>query len=483
MTVRDTGRPSVWIERGSETIGSAVESAAVAQGMRSGRWRRSLTAPLVAAMVVAPLATVGAARAGVPVSACGPGHAVAGWVARHAAPLRTTSPTGPVGELAPLRGWIGNAAVVGLGESVHGAADELMLKHRVVRFLVERMGFRSIAWEEDWTMGLRLDRYLRTGRGDLAALVAQMSPQWPSREVADVLRWLRTYNVSHTDQVRFVGVDFYLVQPLAYDAVAAYVAHAAPRQLSAAQTHLRAIRPTTPDLFAYIRRFQQLPADDKRAHVRHARQLYRLVSRIPHRRGDRAHMLAVHHAQQILSFYMYYTLMGDAPNVYRDAQAAQNLDWWRRYTGGQKIIYWAASPHVAADRHIRIHTPGRPDLRFASVGWYLRHWYGHRYQAIGFSFDHGSISGGQQTITAPPPAPGWYEQPLGAVCYQQFMLNLHTPAPCAVRRWLQAPVKTRAPDAGPNAYVTGTSLGAWFDIIIHRQHVTPAHTLAAVRDG
>jgi hypothetical protein len=40
-----------------------------------------------------------------------------------------------------------------------------------MRLLVERMGFRSVAWEEDWTTGLQIDQYIRTGKGDLDALV------------------------------------------------------------------------------------------------------------------------------------------------------------------------------------------------------------------------------------------------------------------------------------------------------------------------
>ena len=63
---------------------------------------------------------------------------------------------------------IGRASVVGLGESVHGTAQETTLKFRVLRLLVQQMGFRSLAWEEDWTLGRRLDAYIRGGQGDLA---------------------------------------------------------------------------------------------------------------------------------------------------------------------------------------------------------------------------------------------------------------------------------------------------------------------------
>jgi erythromycin esterase-like protein len=80
---------------------------------------------------------------------------------REAALLNTVDPAAPFGDLVALRRSIGDAAIVGLGESTHGATQEITLKHRTLRLLVERMGFRSIAWEEDWTTGLQINQYIR----------------------------------------------------------------------------------------------------------------------------------------------------------------------------------------------------------------------------------------------------------------------------------------------------------------------------------
>jgi erythromycin esterase len=56
----------------------------------------------------------------------------------------------------------------------------------------------------------------------------------------------------------------------------------------------------------------------------------------------------------------------------------------------------------------------------------------------------------------------------------QFTVDLCTPAPTPVRRWLHAPVKARGlPDAGQDSYMAGGTLAQWFDVIIHRQVVTP----------
>ena len=93
-------------------------------------------------------------------------------------PLATTDPTGSLDDLDPLRRSIGAATVVGLGETAHGAAEETTSKHRMLRFLVERLGFRTVTWEEDWSTGLEVDAYIHGGPQDLGRLVSSMSPQY-----------------------------------------------------------------------------------------------------------------------------------------------------------------------------------------------------------------------------------------------------------------------------------------------------------------
>jgi len=430
-------------------------------------WRR-LLAPAVG--VVAMLAGM------LPANAEARPQALTGWIRDNTAPLDTVDPAAPLGDLLPLRRSIGDAEIVGLGESTHGAAEELTLKHRLLRLLVERMGFRSIAWEEDWTTGLRINEYLQTGRGDLHALMRQMSPQWQDRQVADVLAWLRDYNAGHADKVRFVGVEYYLLRALAYDAVEHYVAGAAPGRLPELRRHLRVIRPTTSDMFAYVGWY--LGVADKAPYLRHAHRVYRLVKGVPHRPGDRSHALALHHARQIVSFYEHYALPQPPASdslVYRDAHAAQNLRWWQRYSG-DKIAYWGASAHTASAPRLRIAVPPDPDWRYPTAGSYLRRWYGRRYVSIGVTFDHGTVSlGPGQTVALPPPAPGWFERPLGRVGLDQFALDLRRPAPAPVRSWLAAPIRTRGlPDRGPGSSMSGGSLAQWFDLVVHRQRLTPA---------
>ncbi|MGH3467056.1 MAG: erythromycin esterase family protein [Thermocrispum sp.] len=90
----------------------------------------------------------------------------------------------------------------------------ILLMRRAVEFLVEERGFRSLAWDEDWTLGVQINDYIHGQRDDRDALVAQMaSPGWRTEEVAGILSWLREYNRDHEDDVDFVGVEYFATWP------------------------------------------------------------------------------------------------------------------------------------------------------------------------------------------------------------------------------------------------------------------------------
>ena len=300
-----------------------------------------------------------------------------------------------------------------------------------------------------------------------------MSPQWQSHEVADVLRWLRQYNVRHVDDVRFFGVEYYFTRRAAYDAVEDYVAQVAPDRLAELRRHLNVIRPFTTDKFAYVDWYWNRP--NKRPYIRHAHAVLDLLRDLRPGRSERAHQVALHHARQIVSFYEHYDLSVADSNVYREPHAARNLRWWQRFSD-HKVAYWAASPHTANAPDLQIVQPEGEDMRFASAGSYLRRWYGDQYLSIGFTFDHGTVSlGPGATADLPPPRPAWFEQPLGDVRFAQFALDLRGHAPRPVRKWLRHPIETRGlADSGPGGYMTGGSLAQWFDLIVHRQTVSPS---------
>ena len=134
--------------------------------------------------------------------------AVRAWIRANAQPLTTTDPDAPLTDLEPLTALVGEATVVGLGRPAHGSHELSTLTHRIFRFLVEELGFRSLAVEESWTTGRAIDDHLLTGTGDLEALLAGAQPQYRTEEMRSVLSWMRARNERHpADPLRFVGLD------------------------------------------------------------------------------------------------------------------------------------------------------------------------------------------------------------------------------------------------------------------------------------
>src|SRR5687767_7578600 len=64
--------------------------------------------------------------------------------------LTGISPTLPVADLEPLRGIVGDARFVALGESTHTSEGYYQAKARVIRFMIEHMGFRVVTFENPW---------------------------------------------------------------------------------------------------------------------------------------------------------------------------------------------------------------------------------------------------------------------------------------------------------------------------------------------
>ncbi|MEV0346619.1 erythromycin esterase family protein [Nonomuraea sp. NPDC050680] len=131
----------------------------------------------------------------------------AAWINRHAHPLTTLDPGGPLPDLRPLRDIVRDASIVALGASTRQAHELSVSAHRMARFLVEELGFRSLALEGDDPARVGLDDYVRTGKGDPRASLADARAFWRTGEILDLVHWMRAYNEDHPDDpVRFAGV-------------------------------------------------------------------------------------------------------------------------------------------------------------------------------------------------------------------------------------------------------------------------------------
>ncbi|MFB4320210.1 erythromycin esterase family protein [Actinomadura sp. 21ATH] len=396
----------------------------------------------------------------------GGGRAAARWIAARARPLDAPTAAAPLTDLEPLRGLAGGAAVVGMGAVTRGAHEVSVLQHRTARFLVEELGFRTLALEEDWTTGLALDAYARTGEGDPHDLLTRMWLPWRTQEMLDVLLWMRAFNERHpVDPVRFLGLDLTATGPIAYDAVTDHVRDTAPERLPELDAHYAPLRPAGA-IDDHVGRYRALA--DKDPYIEHARRAYDLVAALPPAPGRAA---ARKHAQAIVDFHLFHSRPVMEALPYVERRFAENLLQWHEETGS-RIAYWGGAAHAAPAGG------GRPN-----AGGHLRRALGGGYLSIGFTFGRGAVHRG---VPVPPPPADFADAVLDeAAPAAHYLADLRAPEDPAAAAWLTAPARIRVigpgyrPEDDPDHHVSGASPGTRYDVAVHSREVTPSRPAPA----
>jgi erythromycin esterase len=122
-------------------------------------------------------------------------NAFSKWAAAHAVPLTTIEPSEDFSDLLPLKSAIGSARVVALGEPTHGAHEPLAFRNRLIRFLVEQMGFTAIALETGFTESAFADTFVGGGPGDVQSAIRTGAINRYA-ENAELIQWLRDRNAA-----------------------------------------------------------------------------------------------------------------------------------------------------------------------------------------------------------------------------------------------------------------------------------------------
>ncbi|MCA1217781.1 erythromycin esterase family protein [Streptomyces sp. 8L] len=419
----------------------------------------------------------------------GPPEEQALRAARHAAhPLRTTEPDGDLGDLRPLGRMVGDAKVVGLGEATHSSHQFFTLKHRVLRYLVAHKGFRTFALETSWSTGLRLDRYVRTGKGDPRRIMRTEFQDtyawWNTREYLALVEWMRAYDVRHTkDQVRFMGDDFAYAGPELYESVLGYARRYRPELLPRLTGLYRGLRPATA-AGTYMKAYLTRPLTERRAMAARTRSALSLLERQPAGAAPAtaSRAWAVQNARAISQTAQGYAFDFDDPAGvrasmrYRDHLMADNVAWWQKQTG-LKVLLSAHDNHVA----YRSSDPRYPRMQ----GSFLRQRLGTGYVSVGTTFGHGSFNAtgpdnATHVYTLSAPAKNTTEHFLDRVSHRDYLIDLRATAAPA-RTWLDRARPTRSIGTAYPEPAERIAPARSYDLLIHLHHITPAHLLATPR--
>jgi erythromycin esterase len=378
---------------------------------------------------------------------------VVSWLNRNAAPLRTLEAQGPLYDLNGLRRIAANARIVGIGYGAHGTHTETTVHLRVIRFLVEHMGFRTLAWEEGWGHGVAIDRFVVDGVGTAHDLVDQAFPIIRHEGFLEVLQWLRDFNSRRPrhDRVRFLGTDAVDLRQILFDRLTQYATEVAPDRLSELNTHLDPLRMhggPQDTIMWYVD--PEKTEEWRDSIVAIARAMFDFVKALPDRPSSVARVDAIQDAQTILGFYDFLSWKGTIGDT-REYYISETINRWMGHVPG-KLIYIAHNGHIAANQEMVVSIPPFDMDRTRSlVGWCLRRDYGHSYVPIGTCFDHGQVFVGWQSPDGPrvydlPAAdPSFLDHTLGQARAANYLLDLTTCGPESpeVKQFLDGPAKVR----------------------------------------
>jgi erythromycin esterase len=131
-------------------------------------------------------------------------------LSEYATALFSIAPDAGHSELTVLSSRFADVDVVGLGEATHGTRDFFELKHRLVRYLVEECGFRTLAFETDFARTRALTEAVHydegTPRNGLDRITLWV---WKTEAVLAMFDWLREFNAGRPidDRVRVYGIS------------------------------------------------------------------------------------------------------------------------------------------------------------------------------------------------------------------------------------------------------------------------------------
>jgi erythromycin esterase len=320
-----------------------------------------------------------------------PEQAVVDWTAAHAFPIATVEAGHGFDDLAPFAKLIGNAHVIALGEATHGTREFFQIKHRMLEYLVTKLGVTTFAIEANQPECRTIDDYVVNGKGDATtALAGIYFWTWNTEEVLAMIEWMRAYNADpkHAAKIHFTG----------YDMQTSHVAHANVitylNEVGADATLAAPIAPLGDKMSAETIAKLDAGAQGKIAAgltaVAKAFDANKAAWRA--KRTSTAFDDARHDVTVLQQAFAMYTAKDNGSFDVRDQSMADNIDWLRKQgPPSLRIMVWAHNGHVANKL-----------AAFKNMGGILRKRYARDYVNIGFVFG----DGGFQAIDSSKSAPG-----------------------------------------------------------------------------
>lgn len=305
-------------------------------------------------------------------------------IKKYSHPLNTVVPGNGFKDLKFLESVLKNVDYVGLGEATHGTKEFFQMKARMLEFLVKKMGFTVFTIEAAYAGCNNINDYVLYGKGDAyTALASQGFWTWDTKEVIDMIEWMRSYNKNVPDdkKVKFLGFDS---QGGGMEVLQNYFKKV--DSLRANQIE---------DLFKVFNKLRNSAGNTvntdsiKKEYFTFLGYFMMNKGNYVQKSSDEEYENALHIAcvngQMLDAYFMNETDVRKKEREWRDYYMASNFKYLvQREKPGTKFVLWAHNGHVSKNNDASVNMGFRP------MGSYLKNTYGDKYYSFGFSFSSGS---------------------------------------------------------------------------------------------
>lgn len=386
------------------------------------------------------------------------------WLEQNARVFDTEEPGSAFGDLTFLEEMVGSARIVSLGEGTHGTREFFKMKHRITEFLANQMDFTLFAIEANMPESRAINRYVLHGEGDpRLALDGIYFWTWNTREVLDMIEWMRSFNASGQGQIQFLGFDAQ-IPTVASRNVEAFVDEVEPSYSQAARVSYDVVRRV---YGARVRSYT-----DPNVVVDEEAWIIEASKVLTHLESQRADYLRIKPASEVdWAIQDARVVLQSAEPLWRDRSMADNVDWILEHSPPEaKIVLWAHNGHVSR----------RP----RQMGRYLADRHGAEMVVFAFAFHEGRYtargSSGLGTYTTSASEVGSAEWAFHSTGSPRFTLDLRRASPDnPASSWLTRPLEFRSIGAVARSYAFySTVLTDEYDSVIFFDQTTPSQLLA-----
>ena len=300
-----------------------------------------------------------------------------------------------------------DARIIALGESTHGTKEFNLLKGKIVDYLINRMGFRTIIFENDFS-GTQLAQDEISNNKVRTALDSFFTRVHQNAEIENLLTSISIYNSNHLNNpISIHGCD---MQTIAGPCRLLAKLFSDNKQLISRLDSIRNFGKTIRNLASADSLLQM------------ARELYLDFLEKPHSNKTGFNIELAQQAGRNLvyacylkrAFHLRLSQNDQLAALTRDSLMAVNIEWIYKLTGNSKTIVWAHNGHIQKNQAIE------EEFQYAikGTGAYLADHFGNAYKSYALLTYSGEV-----TAAAPNARSTIYTLTIAdSTCYE-FYLN------------------------------------------------------------